>query len=131
MELKDVVNTSKKSYEEDRYLDVTELSKKDKKIIEEIVELIQNRQGVPTPMLISEIKTKYQLEDIPEEKLEGSLFFKFTRDMNNLGINQQGFNLYKENNKLIKVPFYAFSADLRELNNFIMKLTEKVLKNLK
>ena len=105
------------------YGDVTD---RDKKVVEEVIELIRQRPGVPGDMIIEELKTKFQLVEIPLKKIEDSIWGQLTKD-ERLGQSIQGFrNSNDEKGNPIRIPHVGFSADLDYLDGFVNRLIKKV-----
>ena len=105
------------------YGDITE---RDKSVINEVIELIESRPGVPGEMLVAELKEKFQLVTIPMMKVEDSVWHQLTKD-ERIGQSMQGFRqtVDKDGNK-IRIPHIGFSADLDYLEEFINRLATKI-----
>ena len=98
----------------------------DKKLVEEIISLLQSRAGIPTQMIVEELKHKFQLETIPMAKIEDSLWHQFTKK-ERIGQSMQGFREAKDKNgKRIRIPHIGFSADLDYLNEMIQRIAKQV-----
>lgn len=98
----------------------------DKKLVEEIISLLQSRAGIPTQMIIEELKHKFQLETIPMAKIEDSLWHQFTKN-ERIGQSMQGFRETKDKNgKKIRIPHIGFSADLDYLDEMIQRIAKQV-----
>ena len=105
--------------------DYGNVSDKDKIVVGEIIELLRSRAGVPVDMIVEEIKTKFQLVEIPMKKVEDSVWGQLTKD-ERLGQTVQGFRTsYDDNNKQIRIPHVGFSADLDYLDEFVNRLIKK------
>ena len=119
-ELKDVIS----NYD---YGDITD---RDKVVVREIIDLLRAREQVPCGMFAEELKTRFQLEEVPMQDIESSVWGQLTKD-ERLGQSVQGFKLSTdENGKKIRIPHIGFSADLEYLDEFVNRLTKKV-KNIK
>ena len=105
------------------YGDITE---RDKSVVNEVIELIESRPGVPGEMLVAELKEKFQLVTIPMMKVEESIWHQLTKD-ERIGQSMQGFRQTtdKDGNK-IRIPHIGFSADLDYLEEFINRLATKI-----
>tara|TARA_B100000035_G_C20817365_1_gene472706 strand:- start:96 stop:521 length:426 start_codon:yes stop_codon:yes gene_type:complete len=105
------------------YGDITE---RDKSVVNEVIELIESRPGVPGEMLVAELKEKFQLVTIPMMKVEDSVWHQLTKD-ERIGQSMQGFRQTtdKDGNK-IRIPHIGFSADLDYLEEFISRLATKI-----
>ena len=78
--------------------------------------------------LISNVTGK-PLDEIPEMKMEDSIWWQFTKD-EKMGQQQQGFRVDVVNGKRVKIPHISFSSDLDHLDALINKIVKKV-SNLK
>ena len=105
------------------YGDITE---RDKSVVEEVINLFQARPGVPSEMVIAELKEKFQLVTIPMMKVEESVWHQLTKD-ERIGQSMQGFRQTTddEGNK-IRIPHIGFSADLDYLDEFVNRLAKKI-----
>ena len=118
-ELKDVIS----NYD---YGDITD---RDKVVVREIIDLLRAREQVPCGMFAEELKTRFQLEEVPMQDIESSVWGQLTKD-ERLGISVQGHRLTVEDGKKIRIPHIGFSADLDYLDEFVNRLTKKI-KNIK
>ena len=106
--------------------DYGNITDRDKKVVEEVIELIRQRPGVPGDMIIEELKTKFQLVEIPLKKIEDSIWGQLTKD-ERLGQSVQGFrNSTDEHGNQIRIPHVGFSADLDYLDEFVNRLVKKI-----
>jgi uncharacterized protein (UPF0210 family) len=106
------------------------VTERDKLLVNEILSILKNRKQVPVDMIVEEINTKFNLEEIPMMKLEDTLWHQLTKD-EPIAQNIQGFRMsLDEKQHKIKVPFISFQADLDFLDGFINRLVQKV-NNLK
>lgn len=105
------------------YGDITE---RDKSVVEEVISLFEARPGVPSEMVVAELKEKFELVQIPMMKVEDSVWHQLTKD-ERIGQAMQGFRQTadKDGNK-IRIPHIGFSADLDYLDEFINRLAKKV-----
>ena len=104
------------------YGDITE---KDKKVVEEIIDFLRSREQVPISMVIEELKTRFQLVEVPMKKIEDSIWGQLTKD-EKLGQSVQGFKLTTEDGKKVRIPHIGFSADLNYLDEFVNRLVKKI-----
>ena len=106
--------------------DYGNISDGDKKVVKEIIDLLRNRGDVPCSMFAEELKTRFELEEIPMKKIEDSIWGQLTKD-ERLGQSVQGFRqTTDENGKKIRIPHVGFSADLDYLDEFVNRLVNKV-----
>ena len=106
--------------------DYGNISDSDKRLVREIIDLMRNRSEVPCSMFAEELKTKFQLVEIPMKKIEDSIWGQLTKD-ERLGQSIQGFRqVTDENGKNFRVPHVGFSADLDYLDEFINRLVKKI-----
>jgi len=106
--------------------DYGDITDRDKQVIGEVIELIENRPGVPGEMIVAELKEKFQLVTIPMMKVEDSVWHQLTKD-ERIGQSIQGFRQTtdKDGNK-IRIPHIGFSADLDFLDVFVNNLVNKI-----
>ncbi len=110
--------------------DYGNITDRDKKVVLEVIKLINERRGVPGDMIVEELKTKFNLVVIPMKKIEDSVWGQLTKD-ERIGQNIQGFrSATDENGKQIRIPHVGFSADLDYLDEFVNRLANK-LKDIK
>ena len=106
--------------------DYGDISESDKKVVNEIITLLRQRKGIPVEMIIEELKTKFELVEIPMKKIEDSVWGQLTKD-ERLGMSMQGFRQSSdENGNPIRIPHIGFSADLDYLDEFVNRLVNKV-----
>lgn len=99
---------------------------RDKLLIEEILSILKSRKEVPVDMIVEEINSKFNMEQIPMMDVKETLWYQLTKD-EPLGQNIQGFRIsLDEKQAKIKIPFIAFQADLDFLDGFINRLVQKV-----
>ena len=106
--------------------DYGDITDRDKSVVEEVINLFQARPGVPSEMVIAELKEKFQLVQIPMMKVEDSVWHQLTKD-ERIGQSMQGFRQTTddEGNK-IRIPHIGFSADLDYLDEFVNRLAKKI-----
>jgi len=106
--------------------DYGDITDRDKSVVEEVINLLQARPGVPSEMVIAEIKERFQLVTIPMMKVEDTVWHQLTKD-ERLGQSMQGFRQTtdSEGNK-IRIPHIGFSADLDYLDEFVNRLAKKI-----
>jgi len=106
--------------------DYGNISDSDKILVTEIIDLMRNRGEVPCSMFAEELKTKFELVEIPMKKIEDSIWGQLTKD-ERLGQSIQGFRqVTDENGKNFRVPHVGFSADLDYLDEFVNRLVKKI-----
>ncbi len=105
--------------------DYGDIKKEHKDVVLEIIEWLRSRNGVPTEMLIEELKIKFQIEEIPMKKVEDTVWGQLTKG-EKLGASIQGFRETKdEDGNRIRIPHIGFSADLDWLDGFVNRLIKK------
>ena len=98
----------------------------DKKVVSEIIDLANERGDVPCSMFAEELKTRFQVVEIPMKKIEDSVWGQLTKD-ERLGQSIQGFRqVVDENGEKVRIPHVVFSADLDYLDEFCNRLLKKV-----
>jgi len=106
--------------------DYGNISDSDKILVTEIIDLMRNRGEVPCSMFAEELKTKFELVEIPMKKIEDSVWGQMTKD-ERIGQSIQGFRqVTDENGKNFRVPHVGFSADLDYLDEFVNRLVKKI-----
>ena len=105
--------------------DYGNISDNDKKLVREIIDLMRNRGQVPCSMFAEELKTRFELVEIPMKKIEDSVWGQLTKD-ERLGQSVQGFRQATVDGKKIRIPHIGFSADLDYLDEFINRIVNKV-----
>jgi len=108
--------------------DYGNITDSDKLLVKEIIDLLRQRDQVPCAMFAEELKTRFQLVEIPMKKIEDSVWGQLTKD-ERLGQSIQGFRQAtdKDGNKF-RVPHVGFSADLDYLDEFVNRLANKLKK---
>ena len=105
--------------------DYGDIKKEHKDVVLEIIEWLRSRNGVPTEMLIEELKIKFQIEEVPMKKVDDTVWGQLTKG-EKLGASIQGFREAKdENGNRIRIPHIGFSADLDWLDGFVNRLIKK------
>ena len=98
----------------------------DKIVVKEIIDLMRNRGDVPCSIFAEELKTRFELVEIPMKKIEDSVWGQLTKD-ERLGQSVQGFRQSTdENGEKIRIPHVGFSADLDYLDEFVNRLVKKI-----
>ena len=105
--------------------DYGNIKQEHKDVVLEIIQWLRGRDGIPTEMLIEELKIKFQLEEIPMKKIEDTVWGELTKD-EKLGQSIQGFRDTTVDGKRVRIPHIGFSADLDYLDEFINRLLKKV-----
>ena len=96
--------------------------------VNEILSIIKSRPNVPISFIEEEIKQKFKIEEIPEQDLKKSLWYKLTEEFVQAGMEPvlQGHSIKVEDGHKVKVPILSISADLDKLNEFATKLVMKI-----
>jgi hypothetical protein len=102
-------------------LDFGSLTTRDKKLIEEVINILKTNDNLTIKDVSDKIKEQFQISEIPMMKYEESLWHQLTKN-ENLGFSIQGYRETTENNKKIRIPHIAFSADLDYLDDVIKRL---------
>ena len=106
--------------------DYGNITDSDKKVVTEIIDLMRQRGDVPCSMFAEELKTRFQMVEIPMKSIEDSVWGQMTKD-ERLGQSVQGFRQSTdENGEKIRIPHVGFSADLDYLDEFINRIVKKV-----
>ena len=105
--------------------DYGSISDSDKAVVNEIMKLLRDRKGIPSDMVVEELKTKFDLVEVPMKKIEDTVWGQLTKD-ERIGQSIQGFRETKdENGNRIRIPHIGFSADLDYLDDFLNRLVQK------
>ena len=100
----------------------------DKRVVSEIIDLMRQRDQVPCGMFAEELKTRFELVEIPMKKIEDTVWGQLTKD-ERIGQSIQGFRqTIDENGNKIRIPHIGFSADLDYLDGFLNRLIQKASK---
>ncbi len=106
--------------------DYGNITDSDKLLVKEIIDLLRQRDQVPCGMFAEELKTRFQLVEIPMKKIEDSIWGQLTKD-ERIGQSIQGFRQSTdENGEKIRIPHVGFSADLDYLDEFVNRLANKI-----
>jgi len=106
--------------------DYGNITDSDKVVVQEIINLMRDRGQVPCSMLVEELKTRFNLVEIPMKSIEDSIWGQLTKD-ERLGQSVQGFRIVNgEDGEKIKIPHVGFSADLDYLDEFVNRIIKKV-----
>ena len=97
----------------------------DKVVVKEIIDLMRDRGKIPCSMFAEELKTRFNLVEIPMKKIEDSVWGQLTKD-ERIGTTIQGFRQStNEQGEKIRIPHVGFSADLDYLDEFVNRLIKK------
>jgi len=106
--------------------DYGNITDSDKKVVNEIIDLMRQRGDVPCSMFAEELKTRFQMVEIPMQSIEDSIWGQLTKD-ERIGQSVQGFRQStNEKGEKIRIPHIGFSADLDYLDEFINRLVKKI-----
>tara|TARA_R110001592_G_scaffold135149_1_gene351153 strand:+ start:355 stop:795 length:441 start_codon:yes stop_codon:yes gene_type:complete len=106
--------------------DYGDITDSDKKVVTEIIDLMRQRGDVPCSMFAEELKTRFQMVEIPMKSIEDSVWGQLTKD-ERIGQSVQGYrNATNEKGEKIRIPHVGFSADLDYLDEFINRLVKKI-----
>lgn len=122
---KSVVNGLKEEDEFESLYDFGEITDRDKKLINEVVNILKVSDNLPVKEIEKKIKDKFEVEEIPIRKYENSVWHKMTKEYN-FHISEQGYKLITENGKKLKIPVVCVTADVDKLDDFIQKIFLKI-----
>ena len=105
--------------------DYGSVSDEQREVVKEIIDLMRAREQVPCGMFAEELKTRFELEEIPMKNPEDSVWGQMTKD-ERLGQTIQGFRLVEQDGKKIRIPHVGFSADLDYLDEFVNRIVKKI-----
>tara|TARA_B110000285_G_scaffold93724_1_gene107120 strand:+ start:818 stop:1192 length:375 start_codon:yes stop_codon:yes gene_type:complete len=111
--------------------DYGQISNADKKLVEEFIKLLEVRQGVPIPVIVNELKTKFELEEYEYAKVEDGKWHELTHDFTvNIQYHHQGFKqIQVGDGKVLRIPHLGFGLDLDNLNELAEHIENKVKNN--
>ena len=111
--------------------DYGDISESDKKVVNEIITLLRQRKGIPVEMIIEELKTKFELVEIPMKKIEDSVWGQLTKD-ERIGMSVQGFRTVKQDGieSSKNTTHLVFNIDLDYLDEFVNRLIQISQKTL-
>jgi hypothetical protein len=106
--------------------DVERITEDQKKAVQEVIRLLEQRTNVPVQMIIPELKVAFKLEEIPQYNVTQSKWHALTKD-ERIGANIQGYKIITdETGNKIKIPHIAFSADLDDLDAMVGRISAKL-----
>ena len=111
--------------------DYGQITNADKLLVEEFIKILEQRQGVPAPLIINELKTKFELEEHEYEKIEDGKWHELTHDFStNIQYHHQGFKQVTiDDGKVLRIPHLAFGLDLDRLDDLAAHIENKVKNN--
>jgi hypothetical protein len=111
--------------------DYSNISAADKELVEEFCKILVDREGVPTIVLINELKTRFQLENQKYMQKNESRWYEYTKDiLKDSQYVHQGFkNVKQKNNEVLRIPHYAISLDLDQYDLLLEHIEKKIIKN--
>lgn len=125
MDLKDVTKKGDLQPRFD-YGDETQI-KHVQRAVEEIIQFLQKKIGkekAHVDNVCEELSVLFQLDDMPMMKEEDTLWGNVTKD-EKIGKSYQGYKITTIDGKRVKVPHFAFSGDLDDLDAFVNRLFKK------
>ncbi len=104
-----------------------EISERDKKVAEDIIETLRENQkkNIPLKHSIDQIQNNFHIKEIPTMNVETSLWYQMTKD-EKIGANIQGYRTTVKDNKKIRIPYIAMGADLDYLDDMMRRIITKV-----
>ena len=106
--------------------DYGNITDSDKIVVNEIINFLRARDGIPAEMLVEELKVKFNLVEIPMRKIEDSVWGQLTKD-ERIGSMVQGFReSTNEKGEKERIPHVGFSADLDYLDGFVNRLYDRM-----
>ena len=106
--------------------DYGDIKDSDKVVVREIIDLMRNRGDVPCSIFAEELKTRFELVEIPMRSVEDSIWGQLTKN-ERMGQSIQGFRMSTdEKGNKIRIPHVGFSADLDYLDQFVNRIILKL-----
>lgn len=119
---KGLITSTKTGEAIEEQFDFGSLTKRDKKLIEEVLKIIKNNDNATVQNILKKIKDEFQISEIPMIKYEDSLWYELTKN-ENLGVSIQGYREVKqEDGTKIRIPHVAMSADLDYLDDVVKRI---------
>lgn len=101
------------------------LTESDRRLLAEILRVMEEKKGKPTSVAIADLKMKFNLAEVPMLDIKKSLWYEFTKD-ERIGPSVQGFRETKDKDgNPIRIPHIGFSADLDYLDAMINRIILK------
>jgi len=120
----------KLKYDEDveLHFDYDKINKHHLDAIKDVLKIIQSRPNVPISFIEEEIKQRFKIEEIPEQDLKESLWYKISEEFVHDGMkpNVHGHAVKMKDGHKIRVPIISVTADLDKFNDFATKLIMKI-----
>jgi uncharacterized protein YdiU (UPF0061 family) len=115
--------TSNKSGEGiEEKLSFATLTKRDKKLIEEVIELLQENQNSSVKEIKKRIEQKFKISEIPMMEYEESLWHQLTKN-ENIGMSVQGYReITEKDGTKLRIPHVHFSTDLDYLDELVKRM---------
>jgi len=109
----------------DRPLSQADIDENQRKVVRDIIELVKERDTVPSTMFAQELSYRYKIEDVPMMDIEKTLWHTMTKDFN-LGTSIQGWREEVRDGKKIRIPLLGLTADLEDLEDMIKKIMTNI-----
>jgi len=112
--------------EYERPLSQADIDENQRKVVKDIIELVKERDTVPSTMFAQELSYRYNIEDVPMMDIESGLWHTMTKDYN-LGTSIQGWREITKDGKKIRIPLLGFTADYEDLE----KMMKEIMTNIR
>lgn len=114
--------------EVDMNFDYDKINKDHLAAVNDVLKIIQSRPGVPISFIEEEIKQRFKIEEIPEQDLKKSLWYKLSEEFVHDGMEPviHGHAIKVKDGHKIRVPILSVSADLDKFDEFATKLVMKI-----
>ena len=113
--------------------DYAKTTEEQKEAIEEVIRILENRDGENVPMIfiINELKQNFNLEDVPVRPVEQSSWYNLTKDFNING-NVQGYKIVtKPDGTREKIPHISLNVELETLDAMITQVVSNIVNTVK
>ncbi len=114
--------------EKELHFDYGKINKHHLAAVKDVLQIIQSRPDVPVSFIAEEIKQRYKIEEIPEQDLKKSLWYKLSEEFVHSGMEPvvHGHSIKVKDGHKIKVPIISVSADLDKFDEFARQLVWKI-----
>ena len=114
--------------EVDMNFDYDKVNKQHLAAVKDVLRIIQSRPDVPVSFIVEEIKQRFKIEEIPEQDLKESLWYKLSEEFVHNGMEPvvHGHAIKVKDGHKIRVPILSVSADLDKFDEFATKLVMKI-----
>ena len=111
--------------EYERPLSQADIDDNQRKVVKDIIELVKERDNVPSKMFVEELSYRYKIEDVPMMDIEKTLWHTMTKDYN-LGATIQGWREEVRDGKKVRIPLLGLTADIEDLDDMMRNIMTNI-----